>query len=426
MKPTNVNRRTFLKSAGLAAATAMTARSYAQVPGANERLNTAFIGCGGIAKSSHVPALLKLRKAGSVGILAACDVWETRAREMREALAAGGVPEVKITRDYREVLAMKDVDYVTIASPEHRHARHIIDALAAGKHVYTEKPMTHTVEEGLEVLKAVADSKLQVQVGVQGLSNEGYATAFEAVKAGELGTVVHAQIEYCRWYPPGEAPWRRNIDPKMPKPADLDWNHWLGTAPKREWDASRYHEWRNYRDYSGGISTDLFVHRLSRIIRACGLKAPLRVCGTGGIYMWPDGRELPDNFQMVAEYPAAPGAPRGMTVHVLGTMANRYRYDHAIRGYKGTLLLNKGGWEIQDGAGQVLRSYKSTGAEEMDLHHANLHAAIRKGKPLNCPPELGFHGLLAVRMANLSWFEKRLLAWDDKARKVVPADQMPA
>lgn len=424
--PSGISRRSFLKTTSAVAATALTARSLAAAAGANSRLNLAVVGCGGIAREHHLPALLEIRERQRIGILAVCDVYETRAKEYQDAVKAGGAGEPKIVRDYHDVLAMKDVDYVLFATPEHWHAKNALDALDAGKHVYVEKPVTHTIAEALAVVAKVKLSGLKLQVGVQGMSDDTFASAHEAIVAGKIGPVIHAQIEYCRHHSGGEAPWRKGTDAKMPKPDDLDWERWLGPAPKRPWFAPRYFEWRNYRDYSGGISTDLFVHRLSRIIKACGLGMPKLVAGTGGIFLWPDGRELPDNFQLVAEYPPVENITPGMTVHILGTMANRYPYDHAIRGHKGTLLLSKTGWQIiEQGSGKVLETYEHTGGESIALHHTNLHAAIRDGANLNCPAELGLYGLGAVRMANLSWFQRRLLGWDAANNQVIPADQLP-
>lgn len=428
MKNTNaVSRRTFLKTTGaVAAATAMTARSYAATSGANDRLNMALVGCGGIAHE-HQRALLSLREKDNIGIMAVCDLWETRAKEFQGLFKDGGAGEPKIYKNYHDILALKDIDYVLFCTPEHWHARNILDALDAGKHVYCEKPMTHTIPEAFAVVKKAKETGLKVQVGVQGMSDESYIRAFEAIKAGKLGPVVHAQIEYCRQYDISEGPWRGRTKADAPKPADLDWEAWLGSTPKREWYAPRYFEWRNYKDYSGGVGTDLFVHRLSRIIKSCGLKFPRTVLGQGGIFIWKDDRELPDNFQMAADYEAIEGVTPGMTVHILGTMANRYRYDHAIRGHKATLLFGgkSGGFEIvEERTGKQIETYTRVGGEDMALHHHNHHMAIRDGVELNCPVELGLYAGMAVRMANLSWFQNRLLAWDMKAGKVVPADQL--
>ncbi len=427
-KPGNsITRRSFIRTtSAVAAATAMTARSYAQVKGANDRLNIGIVGCGGIAQE-HRKHLVGMREEQNIALQAVCDVYETRAKEYRDAIKAENGGDAKIVKDYHDILADKNIDYVCFCTPEHWHAKNIIDGLDAGKHVYCEKPMTHTIPEALAVVaKAKSKPELKLQIGVQGMSDESYITALAAIKAGKLGPVVHAQIDYCRRYDISEGPWRGRV--KSPeKPADLDWDMWLGTAPKRAWEAARYFEWRNYKDYSGGVGTDLFVHRISRIIKACGLTFPKTVAGMGGIYIWKDGRELPDNFQLAAEYPAVEGVTPGMTVHVLGTMANRFRYDHALRGYKATLLFGgkAGGWElIEEGTGKSLETYTRKGGEDMGLHHKNHFAAIRTGAELNCPAELGMYGVVAVRMANLSWFQQRLLAWDAKANKAVPAETL--
>jgi predicted dehydrogenase len=252
------------------------------------------------------------------------------------------------------------------------------------------------------------------------MSDDSYSSAHEAIRAGKLGPVSHAQIDYVRNYPDDEGPWRTGVKPDAPKPPDLDWNAWLGPAPKIPWSAPRYFEWRNYKDYSGGVATDLFVHRLTRILKACGLTYPTHVVGMGGIYLWPDGRELPDTFEMTVEYPAVEGITPGMAVHVLGTMGNGHGIEHCIRGKHATLIFTGDGWQIvEEGSGKVIETHKKTGAEDVRPHHKNHHAAIRNGTPLNCPPELGLYAVVAVGMANQSWFERRMLSWDAEKGAVV-------
>jgi len=402
-----------LKTTGAAAGVAvLTARNYARAAGANERLNMGVIGCGGMATKGHLQGLLDMRQSENLDIIAVCDVYDKHAIQYQDKVkAAGGDP--KRFRDYHDVLAIKDLDYVLIATPEHWHAQITLDALDAKKHVYCEKPLTHTIEECQKVVARAKNSGLKVQVGVQGTSDDSYASAHEAILAGKLGPVVEAQIDYVRNYMPG-GPWREpQVKDDIPKPADMDWEAWLGPAPKRAWDPHRYYEWRCYRDYSGGIATDLFVHRITRIIKACGLSFPERVVGRGGIYLWNDKRDLPDNFEMMCEYPKVEGVTPGMTVHVLGTMANAHKNDHCSRGHKATLVFNDTGWDIIDETSQkVVESHKKTGAEDTALHHKNHHASIRDGKPLNCPPELGLYGVVAVCMANESWFQKKMLTWN--------------
>lgn len=408
-----MSRRTFVASASAAAAAVTwTAKSYANIVGANERIRVGFIGAGGMA-GNHFDAIRSLTEKNNLEPVAVADCWTTRAEEGAKKVGAA-----QSFQDYHKVLAIKDIDYVTIATPEHWHCQMILDAMDAGKAVYTEKPMTHTIPEALQVVKKQKETGLPLQVGVQAMSDDSYRTAGQAIREGVLGQVVQAQIEYVRRY--GEqGPWRvPGLDPNQPKPADLDWNAWLGHAPKTDWNPNHYHEWRNYSAYSGGIATDLFIHRITRIMKACDLLFPRRVVGMGGIWQWPDGRDLPDNFEMICEY------PRGMTVYVLGTMSNRVGIDHVIRGYRGTLYFTPTGWIAKDKDDKVLAEHRKTGAEDVVLHHTNFHNHLRNGEELNCPVELGLAGVAAVCMANESWRTGRMLGWDEAKQEIVPADQL--
>ena len=416
-----VNRRSFLRTTGAAAATAgvvagaisQSAKSYGRVIGANDRIRVGFIGAGGMA-NSHMSTYNDIKEANNVEAVAVADCWKTRADAGAQKTSAP-----HSYTDYHKVLDHDEIDYVTIATPEHWHWTMTIDALDAGKAVYCEKPMTHSIPEAQAVWKKQKETGLPLQIGVQGMSDDSYASAAQAIEEGELGQVVQAQIEYVRRYG-AQGPWRNpDITDDTPQPDDLNWRDWLGGAPKVEWNPHHYFEWRNYSAYSGGICTDLFIHRITRIMKACNLLYPRRVVGMGGIWQWPDGRDLPDNFEMICEY------PRGMTVYVLGTMSNRVGVDHLIRGYRATLYFTNTGWTIKDKDGKVLREHKKTGAEDTHLHHTNLHNHMRNGEPLNCPVELGMAGVVAVNMANESWRSGRMMAWDKANERMVAADTLP-
>lgn len=407
-----VSRRLFL-AGGAAAATALHARSYARVLGANDRIRIGFIGVGGMG-SAHLEAINALKEPDNVEAVAVADCWKSRAEQ---GAARVGAPHAFV--DYRRLLELAEIDYVTIATPEHWHAQMTLDALDAGKAVYVEKPMTHTISEGLAVARKQRETRLAVQVGVQGMSDDSYSSAAQAIAEGLLGRVVQAQIEYVRRYD-SQGPWRLpEITDSTPQPPDLDWQAWLGKAPNIPWNPHHYFEWRNYSAYSGGICTDLFIHRITRIIRACQLMFPRRVVGMGGIWQWPDGRDLPDNFEMICEY------PRGMTVYVLGTMSNRVGIDHLIRGYRATLYFTPTGWVARDKDGKVLATHEKKGGEDIHLHHTNLHNHIRNGEPLNCPVDLGLAGVVAVNMANESWRSGTMMAWDPQRMEMVPAHTLP-
>jgi predicted dehydrogenase len=416
----DMTRRAFIKAGSIAAGAAVIgAHSRARAAGANGRLNLAVIGCGGMA-GHHLEKLLAMQDDANIAVAAVCDVYGKRAREFALKVSqAGG--SARVFDDYRRVLDLDDIDSVLIATPEHSHAYVTLDALDAGKHVYCEKPLTHTIPEALAVVRKVDETGLKLQVGVQGMADDSYRSACEAIRAGKLGKVVQAQIDYVRNY--GDAgPWRTGVEDGAPQPADLDWETWVKPAAPRPWNPHHYFEWRCYRDYSGGVATDLFVHRVTRLIAACGLAFPERVTGMGGIYTWPDGRDLPDSFELLAQYPAVEGASNGLTLHVLGTMANDHGNTHCIRGTKATLEFTRTGWEIKDGeSGEVTEKHRKTGGENVDPHHRNHHAAIREGADLNCPAVLGLYGVAVVRMANLSWFDGKTYAWDAGAMEARPA-----
>lgn len=408
-----VTRRDFMRTGAVAAgAAALSVKAYSQASGANERLNIGIIGCGGMA-SSHLQSLLAMAEEENVAVRMVCDVYLTRAKEFKARVKASG-GEATVTGDHREVLASRDIDYVVIATPEHSHHRLTLDALEAGKHVYCEKPLCYNVTEAKEVVEKVRETGLKLQVGVQGMADDSYSNAYEAIRSGKLGPVIEAQIDYVRNHPADRGPWRSaRTQADMPKPEDLDWERWLEPRGPRAWDPHRYFEWRCYRDYSGGVATDLFVHRITRLIKACGLRFPTRAVGMGGIYMWDDGRDLPDNFEMLLEYPAVEDVTPGMTVHLLGTMANKNGNRHCIRGHQATLFFTDTGWEIVDErSGKVVETHQKTGGEDVTPHHKNHHAAIRRGEALYCPAELGLYGVAAVRMGNLSWFHRKLVEWD--------------
>jgi len=410
------NRRDFLTTtAGATAAAttamAMPAKSYARISGSNDRLRFGLIGKGAIG-TAHCKAFVELIEPNNLEPVAMADCWRKRADEATKLVGFANTYQ-----DYRKVLDHKDIDYVTVATPEHWHSQMTMDAMDAGKAVYCEKPMTHTLPEAVKVMAKQRATGLPLQIGVQGTSDDSYLSARKAIDDGMLGTVVQAQIEYVRRY--NQGPWRvPGLSPDMPKPDDLNWKDWLGHHPERPWNPNHYFEWRNYSDYSGGIATDLFIHRITRIMKACNLLYPKRVVGMGGIWQWNDGRDLPDNFEMICEY------PRGMTVYVLGTMSNRVGIDHLIRGYRGTLYFTKTGWVAKDKDGKVLGEHKKTGAESIPLHHTNLHNHIRNGEELNCPVELGMAGVSAVCMANESWRSGRMMAWDETKQDMVASDQL--
>ena len=405
-------RRAFIYGS---AASVMTAASVKKVLGANNRLRIGIIGCGGLAQGAHIPSLERMKEQDNIEIAAVCDVYQKR---LDQAAATTGAKPFK---EYRELLDQKDIDYVTIVTPEHWHARMTLDAADARKHIYCEKPMTWSIEEAKKVVAKIKQTGLKMQVGVQGMSDDSYETAQRMIKEGKIGRPIQAQIDYSRNHKRDF--WVSDEPDKDVKPGEnLDWNAFLGPAPKRPFDLDRFLHWRRYWDYSGGIATDLFVHRITRIIRALDLKFPDRAVAVGGKWEFRDSAaEIPDTFNMMLDYPA------GLSVVVLSSMANDTPIPHVIRGHEATLEFTRQGFVIrpqerfnkEGGREEIV--HKKTGGEDITLHHRNLQGAIRNGDPIKTDVMTGYYGVVAVRMAVESFRRNKCVKWDARREKAVEA-----
>jgi predicted dehydrogenase len=329
------SRRSFIAaSTGAAAGAFLPALGLPGAVGANERIRIGLIGCGGRG-NHHLKVLSELRAAGAaIEIAAVCDIY--RPRLERTAAGHGAKPY----RRHAALLVDPGVDAVCIATPDHHHGRQALDAVRANKDVYCEKPLTHWRQIALtkRLAAEVECSGCVLQVGTQGLSDLAWQEAARLVKEGAIGKPVHAECGYFRVGDWGER--GMPIDDAGAKPGpDLDWKAFLGDAPEREFDVSRFFRWRMYMDYAGGPVTDLYPHSLSPVVKILGVKFPEVVVATGGKLRYEE-REVPDTFNMLIEY------PEKVSVALLGTQAN----DHpgtsrrgagnrtpVIRGWEGTI-----------------------------------------------------------------------------------------
>jgi predicted dehydrogenase len=261
-------------------------------------IQIALIGCGGMGQGDARNATLQ----PDVKLVAACDIYDSRLRHMKEVYGAG----TYTTRDYREILSRGDVDAVIIATPDHWHARITTEALAAGKHVYCQKPMVQKVEEGLGVIAAEKASGKILQVGSQYVSSHVFVKARELYRSGAIGELNLVEAWLDRNSAMGA--WQYSI-PVDVTPQDLDWQRFLGHAPQRPFEPIRLFRWRNYQDYGTGVAGDLFVHLLSGLHTVTGSLGPRKVFASGGIRFWNDGRDVPDVMLAVLDYPKQPAHP---------------------------------------------------------------------------------------------------------------------
>ncbi len=259
---------------------------------ANNNINVALIGAGGMGGADLDTALM----VPGVRVVAACDLYSTR---LQQAKAKWGA-DIFTTSDYREILNRKDVDAVIIATPDHWHQKISIDAMNAGKHVYCEKPMVHSVEEGPAVIAAQKKTGMVFEVGSQGVSSLGNEKAKQLLKEGAIGELNYAEGFWARRTP--VAVWQ------YPIPADaslktVDWDAYTSNTKKRAFDPLRFFRWRNYKDYGTGMAGDLYVHLFSSLHFITDSLGPDRIYSTGGLRYWNDGREVPDVQLGAFDYP---------------------------------------------------------------------------------------------------------------------------
>jgi len=316
------NRREFLSAAGAAVIYKMVPSGFTlKAATANDQIGFGFIGSG--VRGTYL--LRKFQAIPGVRPIVVADLYDGYLRRAKED--TGG--RIATTKRYEEVLANKDVDAVVIATPDHWHKKIVLDALEAGKHVYVEKPMTWSVEEGLEIVNAAKRTGKKVQVGSQHRTSALAAKAREIVKSGALGKVTMVRMANHRNSADGAWVWP--IPPDA-SPETCDWERFLGPAPKRPWTPEHFFRWRCWWDYSGGVATDLFVHLLTWLHYVMDVKAPVSAVSQGGLYKWRDGRNVPDVLNTVYEYQE--GFIADMYVHLAAAFPTR---STIIIGDEGTL-----------------------------------------------------------------------------------------
>jgi len=308
-------RRQFLtRDAGLAAVTATFATG--RVLGANDRINIAFIGNGMQFESLVRGFKNRKQQKSDVNFAACCDVWEPRLKFGMEQSGAE-----KAYRDYREVLARKDIDGVVLAVPDHWHHPMASQAILAGKDVYLEKPMTRTVEEAAKLNDLAKKTGRLIQLGGSGPATRLYWKVNEYLKAGKAGKILWGLISYNRntrqgmWDYPIPGVGGKAWPDATFTPGNVDWKMWLGSAPKRRLSPERYFRWRKFWDYSTGNAGDLLYHRLGMMSTMVGFDFPARAVGVGGIYVQKN-RDVPDTYMTMIEYPG------DYSVNMVSCMAN--------------------------------------------------------------------------------------------------------
>ena len=427
-------RRNFLQaSAGTAAATLLPTRHFALaeplVSAPADPVRFASIGVG-IEGAILLRACMTLPQAKCV---AACDLYDGRHLLAKEIAGQ----DIRTTRRYQEILDDKSIEAVIVASPDHWHKQITVDALAAGKDVYCEKPMSHSIAEGQAMVHAVQSGKNFVQVGSQRVSSALFIKAKALFDSGAIGNLQQVELQLGRNSPGGA--WEYPV-PQDLTPATLDWDTWLGPAPKIPFDPTIFTHWRAYREYGTGMAGDLMVHLLTGMQFVSGVNAvPDQAFTLAGIERWKDGRNMPDVMNTLFQYgplnvsvrltqgTETPEVTRFLGSHgILEVSANSViltpqlgvdgNPDYGLNGFPKTLHADyEKQWHAEHDPELARHPLEDTtvwhGASWDDHrpHLANFFNSVRTRQPVAEDVVFGFHTAAACLMANSSYFEGKVI-----------------
>jgi len=426
-----ISRRRFLKQSAAASTVAAVgggvSRCFAQSKkplGANDRIRLGLIGCGGLGYNHHIPTLcgglgynhhiptlMELSKDPklNVELAAVCDIYEPRKQRARQRSGA------KLFHDYREMLDRKDIHGVVIVTPDHWHAKMAIDAMEAGKDIHVEKPMTLYWEQAKAVYETSARLKRVVQVGAEGTSNDLYWQARRLMDAKAIGKLVWATGGVYRNNPSGD--WNWPIDPDCSL-KNLDWDAFLGPAPKRAFEPERYFRYRKFWDYSGGLAHDLIAHVLSALQTCIGPEFPTRINAAGGTYVHHD-RETPDTFSMQVEYPSQ------YLATLFCTQTTQQGPEMAIRGEKGTIRFDRDHGKLvrlsMTPEEPFAKEIKPITLEPQPRvnHDQNFIECMRTRNETHCTALTGYKIMVALALAVRGYREGKTFTFDPIRQEIV-------
>jgi predicted dehydrogenase len=407
-----VTRREFLDSLAAGAAglaVGATAKSYSQIIGSNDRLNFAVIGLNGRGYA-HLSSLKANR--GAARISHVCDVDANILKKFADKTTTEMGEAPIAVKDFRRILAEKNVDAITIATPDHWHTPMAIAGLEAGKHVYVEKPCSHNPAEGVMLVQAQQKYEKLVQMGNQQRSSPHSIEIIEKIHGGLIGRAYYAKAWYSNT--------RKSIGTgkEVPVPAELDWDLWQGPAPRRPYQNNvQPYNWHWFRVYGTGESLNNGTHEVDVCRWALGLEYPNRVTASGGRYHFKDDWQFYDTLVTSFEYEDSLISWEGKCCQGM----KFYGRDRgsAIMGTNGTVVLDRDGYDIYDLKGNKIKEYRvgsatsssdTIGADSMtDAHFANFIAAIRKGEKLNAPIASGNVSVTMLQLSNIAWEVNREL-----------------
>ncbi len=448
MNKANFSRRAFLRASAGAAGASLVAGSTllepaplfaaGQTVAPSDRIRFGIVGVG-MEGSGLLTTAVQLP---GVECVAAADLYDGRHDLAKEIV---GRP-IRTTRRYKELLDAKDIDAIIVAVPDHWHKQVVVDAIAAGKDVYCEKPMSHSAADGMAMVAAQKKSDRIVQIGAQRTSSVVSAKAKDLLAQGVIGDLNLVEMTFGRNDPTGA--WEYPPPPDL-SPANLDWDTWLGTAPKKAFDPYAFARWRCWREYGTGVAGDLMVHLISGMQFVMGInEAPRQASAMGGIYRWKDGRNMPDVHTVLFQYGEIPvyvrlslGCATPEVTTFMGSKGTlEYRgssvkfsaqqgVDVSPSYYSGSFPAKmrkeyEQAWHAEHdpvpGKETVDQgiSYTSDDYDDLKPHLWNFFQSVRSRKPVVQDAVFGHHAALACHMANESYFRKSRVAWDEATGEI--------
>jgi predicted dehydrogenase len=409
----SMTRREFVRTGAVAAGAIAAPAVRAGGASPAERIAMAWIGCGGRGRQ----LLRTFGRFSDVAISAVCDVNAPRMDEARKALDSIGRPAAEAVADYRRILDRRDIDAVVIATCEHWHGLPFIEACRAGKAIYVEKPLSHTVVEGRRMVEEARRAGVLALMGTQQRGAPHFRKAVEIVRSGRLGRVLH--VECWNYHHVGN---RGGRPPDGPPPAGLDWERWLGPAPLVPFNPLRLsYSW--WFDYGGGMMTNWAVHHVDIILWAMGPAAPRSASCAGGLLAADTASDAPDLIEASWEFPG------WVLRYAYSGFSNFHRvqsrpHHHGILflGDKGSMVLDRRGFEIYENGrpGAPVES-ENRAEDEDEAWQRRFVDCLRSGKPPEVTLEESHRATTACLIANIAYGVRRTVAWD-AAREAIPGD----
>ncbi|MEW5979989.1 MAG: Gfo/Idh/MocA family oxidoreductase [Acidobacteriota bacterium] len=440
---TEMNRRRFLGST--AAGLVLSGSRMGLADNGTSPANRVTVGMIGVGARAH-QLIRAIQDVPGTEIVAVCDAYKGRVERAVDRTQA----RAKAVADYRAILADPSIDAVVISTPDHWHKTMVIDALKAGKDVYVEKPLTYVIEDGLAMLDQLRKTDRILQVGSQGMSSQIQQKAKEIIASGKLGQITMIRASYNRNSASGA--WIYPIPPDA-SPETVNWDQFLGPAPKRPYDQARFFRWRCYWDYSGGIATDLFVHLMTTIHYIMGARAPRTTLANAALYRWKESREVPDTVNAILEY------PEGFMVNLSGTFNNAMSTEGGfqILGTEGSLVLgdsrmtfypesvhDSNNWIVESWPKKLEEAYyndpevrkselpdtwtpkvflgteqwREEGRDATLVHMEKFFDSVRKRTPPVQDALMGHRAAAVAHLVNLAYKQKKMIHWDSEKESV--------